>query len=552
MKVSDIIDVYCSKNEVLTLYEVVSFLIESLKNDDERKQRDARIEYIVLGRDELEGYDNQINQLRNEFGNCEEEILEYLKSRIAYSKHPVLLARYNDILWEYRKTVSNKYPQIEFAIGAIDNYICVITKKIEKTDIYNAYKLIRAFNLSIQISNKEKIQATKRLLIESTNYHLDEKPGIWSNIFKCFLQNRRLFNEEEVKIFEHNMVDRLHRFESTINFYHSEHAVLCLLEFYSKLKDKDRLLETLQIYQRIYVKISSNLSGLQKSYWLNEIRALFIKYQFIIEANEISKLIQDNSEDIKKDLNHSYDIKVELNKADLDKQLESIEEKSTDYQMAFIVYNFIRSKKHFSESPFEIVATKMLLNPDYMMTAQVGMEDDGLLIQQSVDMLNMNAPILHYVIGYLINKGKLSQNQVIEVLKKSPVLKETRYKLLETALESFYLEKNEVFIHMIIPQIEAAFRELLLQMGGVVIRSNKLGGDSYKLLDELLREPLLKEVFTDDVLFNLRVILVENRGWNIRNNVCHGILSDEHFNIIISERLLQVTFLLGLIRFEEV
>ncbi len=560
MKVSDVIKDYCLTNQLLTLDDVISSFIPSLKSDDEREQREARIEYILLGGDELEGCGNQIKTLMNEFSDYEEEVFEYIKYRIVDSKHPILLARYNDILWEYTKAIYNKHPEVQYAFSAIDNYIDIVLNKLEKTAIYTTYKLIRAFNLSILINNKERIYGVKQLLFESLNTPNDDKPGIWSNVFKCLLKNRNYFDKEESKLFESNMFERLNRFEKDTDFYHTEHAVLCLLEYYAFLKDKAKTLEILQIYKRIFINFSGKLSGIQKAYWLQEIRALMIKYQLNSEADEISIMIQGLGREIKKDLDHVYEVEIKPDKKVLDKHLKLLQNKSTEYQMAFMAHTYIKAKKDAEnaikelskDNPFFSIVKRNLLNPDYIVAAQVTLEDDGALIQQTVDMLKMDAPYLHYVLSFFKSEGNLKQDQVYEVIKKSPVILDSRYSLLEKALDAYYHERNEEFIHLIIPQIEAAFRELVMQLGGVIITPNKIGGDNYKLLHDILLDPILKIVFDEDTLFNLRIILVENRGWNIRNNVCHGILSDIHFSSVVSERLLQIVFLLGLIRREKI
>ena len=61
----------------------------------------------------------------------------------------------------------------------------------------------------------------------------------------------------------------------------------------------------------------------------------------------------------------------------------------------------------------------------------------------------------------------------------------------------------------------------------------------------------MKEVFTEDGAFYLRLVLTDQRALNLRNSLCHGFLPPESFGIGAADRLIHVLTLLGLVRFVE-
>ena len=65
-------------------------------------------------------------------------------------------------------------------------------------------------------------------------------------------------------------------------------------------------------------------------------------------------------------------------------------------------------------------------------------------------------------------------------------------------------------------------------------------GYQYTTLDELLRCP----VFGEDVSFYLRATLTSPKGLNIRNKLCHGLVSPNTFNVQIADRLIHILVLL--------
>ena len=51
------------------------------------------------------------------------ETIEYWKRRSLESKHPILRARYSDLVWDFSRVVANQKPDVSFARLAIDAYV---------------------------------------------------------------------------------------------------------------------------------------------------------------------------------------------------------------------------------------------------------------------------------------------------------------------------------------------------------------------------------------------------------------------------------------------
>lgn len=81
-------------------------------------------------------------------------------------------------------------------------------------------------------------------------------------------------------------------------------------------------------------------------------------------------------------------------------------------------------------------------------------------------------------------------------------------------------------VHLLVPQVEASIRHVLRQRG--VITSTMDGEGLQKELDlnQLLWMKETEEVFGLDVLFDLRGILIERFGHNLRNELAHGLLPE--------------------------
>lgn len=82
--------------------------------------------------------------------------------------------------------------------------------------------------------------------------------------------------------------------------------------------------------------------------------------------------------------------------------------------------------------------------------------------------------------------------------------------------------------HLLVPQLERSIRRYLKQCG-VVTWILKDGLQKEVDLGGLLAMPQTKEIFGNDLLFDLRGILTEKFGENLRNDMAHGNMSEPEF-----------------------
>ncbi|WAW10362.1 DUF4209 domain-containing protein [Oxalobacter vibrioformis] len=86
---------------------------------------------------------------------------------------------------------------------------------------------------------------------------------------------------------------------------------------------------------------------------------------------------------------------------------------------------------------------------------------------------------------------------------------------------------------ILIPQLENAVR-LFLKVNRVDTRTYENGITMEKGLSAMLDDPSIERVFSPDILFNLKCLFGDTLGPNMRNNIAHGLLSDDELNSTFS------------------
>ncbi|MDJ0515888.1 MAG: DUF4209 domain-containing protein [Trichodesmium sp. MO_231.B1] len=84
--------------------------------------------------------------------------------------------------------------------------------------------------------------------------------------------------------------------------------------------------------------------------------------------------------------------------------------------------------------------------------------------------------------------------------------------------------------HILIPQIENYIRYLLERKGVVTSKYDGKGIQDEYDLNKILYLPEINHIFGEDTLFDLKGLLVEHSGSNLRNLMAHGLLDDEDFS----------------------
>lgn len=86
-----------------------------------------------------------------------------------------------------------------------------------------------------------------------------------------------------------------------------------------------------------------------------------------------------------------------------------------------------------------------------------------------------------------------------------------------------------VTMHLLIPQVEASLRHILQQRDIVTSTLDADGIQQERDLNHLLRMPEVEQILGSGITFDLRGILIEHFGHNMRNDSAHGLMPEGAF-----------------------
>lgn len=485
--------------------------------------------------------------------------LSYWQQRAETTTNPLLQARYAGLVWELSEPAVRERPKHTIARLYCDALLNIADKKLHQYEVDIIEKLGRALSLSISLNDSSLIERTKQTIMKyEREVAEDSKAGLWGFSFDLLVGNKKvpMSGEEEREIIDALEARRQRLKEG--DPWICEHVAERLARYYRGKHREDDCFRVIRELGHAFETAAKNAVPLQASSWLEHMYQVYRQFNLMADAEGVALMIRELGPKVlanMKPLSYQQKISSDEFEAYVEKMVAGTFEES----FARIAMSYIPKRGEVEKqlrdlsrhAPFSFLITKQLMDHCGRVVATVrSLEDDldGHVVNQMSQNMHVVSIFLAAVVDRATAKFSVSEDGLLNYLLLSPVFYGEQRKYLLTATHA-YLEKDFVVaIHVYVPQIEAAIRNLVEITGGAVFKPRDGGGFHLRTLDELLRTEQVSNVLGEDVALYFRVVLTDQRGWNIRNNVCHGTFPHEHASRVVADRLLHILIVLAQIR----
>jgi len=493
------------------------------------------------------------------------EMINYWEKRSQESNHSILKSRYADLVWDFSKKITGKQCHYKIAHTVIDNIVAIADLDLHEYENDVVTKLKRALSIAISINDQIRIENVINVMIAYEEKKAGEnKPIHIGFCYDYLVKNKKvvLSDEQQLKIIN-DLESRLTKLakrseEGKHDPITTEEVAIRLADYYKRLNKIKEVKRVLTYFEKAYVKACDSASALLASSWLQTVHATYIKYGLKDEADKIAIKLREIGPKIKDELK-PLSSAVHIKKEEMDQYVAALVEGSLDEAISRVAYHFIpkknevenQMKKLYEKHPISFFVPKQLQDHRGRPVAFIGsLEDDltGNIIFQISQNFQISSIFLRNVLNAFISKFNIDRDFFIQLLYRSPIFDENKKEIISAGYQAYLDNNHLVAIHLLIPQIEDAIRNLVEISGDSVYKLNRIGGIQLKIFDELLREPIVVNIIGDDMSLYFRVLYTDPRGLNIRNDVCHGISPNDFFSYTISDRIIHSLLCLSLIR----
>ncbi|MDB5353718.1 MAG: hypothetical protein JWN24_171 [Phycisphaerales bacterium] len=507
---------------------------------------------------------------RPDLRQADAAVIAHWTKRARDAKHPVLIARYADLVWDTTKFATHGKPPIEFARLAIDAYIASFDRDDGTAWGDNYYNLGRALSIAISIRDEARLTEVVRATIDYAERTAeDDKLGTYVYLFDNLIPPEKappLTAEQERQIIE--------RFELMFAQMttpggpwdldpHSPCEVGERLARYYVRKGRPE--EQAKIHAAIAAaferraKLGDALSGLL---FLEEAREFYQRAGRRDEVERVQIESQRLGPEAEKGMKR-ISVKQEIPDADVEKFLEGMVAGGIEQALTRFAVSFVPDQREVAEQaaklakehPFYGMLTESTKKLDEgHIEADVGDDTgdpDGRMAYRTAHYVQFDTAWIAWVTERLVRDG-LTTDRLLEFVAQSPLFMADRLPLVRQAIDAHFAGDFAKSVHLLIPQIERALVNLQPMAGKPSNKAHRTGRGvmQFKNLNDVLDRDgwPIPEVAGENLRMYLLSVLAHPKGMNIRNDVCHGLWSADAFTRQASERTLHVLLAISLLK----
>lgn len=493
------------------------------------------------------------------------ETVAHWKARAIATTNPIMRARYADCAWDLEKAISGENPHHEFARMAVCAYIDATENRLYSSNINGVEWLARAYSLAKAINDPALVPRTVEAILAFRDNVLNPAEiGVWIAPFDLLYEGAKVTEAQKSKIItdlEAMLALVSSRTDGHFDPFGAQAASDRLARHYERRGERDQVRRVIRAYGGAFEAIAKDASPMLATAWLQPVIERYEQAGLRVEANEAQLLSIEKGKHIADDLKH-YGVEIEVRQEDLDGLVARLlTEGDLECSLKKIAHYFIPSvasaeqivQQMRTDAPLTSLIGVQIVDAAGRITARIGSVDEdaeGRMYQQ----LARSIGFQDFFLGYILRKLKERFSPMIDdsltTILESPVFMQSQRPFLEDGLKA-YLEGDFLkAVHLLVPQVEQALRNLLALIRvspNKTVRGNS-GILDVKSMGNALEDEALRNVLPENVWRYLTVLYVERRGINLRNDLAHGLVSYSAFTQALSDRVFHSVLVMSLIR----
>lgn len=501
------------------------------------------------------------------------DIIQHWVNRALSLQSPALRARYADLAWEIGKARRRDAvgpAKRAFLIGnprtlasiAIDGYL----DAVEGGQLGNEHDcweyLDRAVQLSLMINDSVR---TVRAKVALFNYQrlLVSRPErfLWWRLDDLTRANRRQLNlnEEENQEIIAGLEEALARSANPENLESFDpHAAMQAADRLAKLladrpEDAQRVVK---VGAGAYEAAAAKVSAMLAIAWLEDLIPRYRSAALIEDAKRVEDAIVSREKDAKKEMSR-HSVTVEIPAEQVQKWIDAVAGETADHALSRVAQSCLLTEDSSQRSvetmmvhaPLMSLFSTTIMGRDGFTEATIGsVKDDivGHALKHAAEQFSQRAQLLHLLLHQTMGKHGLDIEAFLEHARSVPWFALHREPLLREGLMAWFDGDPVKAIHVLVPQVEAACRDLLDFTGGSIRKFNPLtGGFEVIGMGAVLNHPRFVEGVPKDIRFHLRALYCEPRGINLRNHLAHGLTTKDALGVPMANWVVHSVLLLG-------
>jgi lysyl-tRNA synthetase class 1 len=489
-------------------------------------------------------------------------VLAHWMSRANSMRHPVLVARYADLAWEFASIIGQKKRDPIMARIAIDAYLASAGAGFRSEDYYRYSALERALALAILLKDEERVDKVRA---EFMRLHRETMKGDQIQWWRAF---DRLIGDKNVRLTDIERAELIANAEQILSV-HSDKASPAfdphltemvanrLLKFYTREYRSEDVARIHLVIAETFQHFASVSDAMLASSLLQTALNSYAKAGRPEEVKRTRITIQQKIGESHCEMK-SFEADITIKKDDVEAFLDGVILPDLGKTFVRLAVEFLPKRKTLEgavqkmaeEAPLQARIAHHIMADDRVVAIIGSVEDDlfGRLFQQAELSFSCAHIWLRESFGRLFEKHPVLPEHFVGWANRHGIFRDTS--LLLQGVRAFFEGDHVKVVHVLIPQIEHALRAIAGQLGKPVTKPNqKVQGASVVVnVGDILYDDAITSALGDDLTLYFLSLYADPRGYNLRNKLAHGEMDYESISDHISRLLMHTLLVLGLWR----
>ena len=468
------------------------------------------------------------------------DVICHWANRARKSTHPVLKARYSDLVWEMTPTISNARRNPLMARCAVDAYLSSATVTFSPELQQRFEPTIRALDLACLIRDEQRIETAKDVLLGLLGEAVDAKSRLWMRAYNRLTQQTcpGITNEERINLV--NRIEELVLYFGDISIpeafdpHDLKYAAETLIKYYSSNGQRDDVARLRTVIGGAFEHFASLGNALLAGVALQTAENEYRQAGLSKDSKRIRVLMEQKNREAREEMS-SHGFEFTIPKEEVDEFCAVIVDRDLRSSFARIAAAFLPRRKHLeeelewitAEAPLMSHITHTIMDGDHVAGTVGPTEEDpeGRLILLGVQKWKLAFIWMERVIERLLETHQLQPEHFVSWANRHNGFEDTPF-LLE-GVEAWLVGDLVKAVHVLVPQIESGLRAIVARSGRPVTRAHRsVGGSSVSRgMGELLFDEEVTAMLGKDLTLHFRTVFSDPRGMNLRNLVAHGLLT---------------------------
>lgn len=476
--------------------------------------------------------------------DIKENDLDILRGTIQHTGSSYLRTKFSHVLWSLTK--DNRYGEI-----AMSGYLDEFQKQFDPEHWVDCYDQIRsAYHISSVMGNKSESFKQTRAAI---NQKLTQMNGSDTSFLSLKLLGLIVKDAPKEDLSKYDSIicilaeKNLDPSNSNANLADTTFSVLEKL--YGRLKKDAELKAFKDRYANYYEVQAKSLA--QKNDYFRAVIMLKKACNLYVGINqekvlELRQLLEDWQKAALQEMHvQKYEIDLKPTYDAVEEMFDglSLSEAIVQFGRIARIYRVDDVKKKLLENQEQYVFTSMfgssLLNEHGQSVLELpsvrdasGSENPDAMRKHMVRYVAEQRRLIDSIpvrIAYqLLQKyGPITEDTLDFLVRDNAIIPENRVKIIQQGLCMALNGKLYAAMHILQPQTENIFRNLVKICGDTVTFLKEDGSEEYKPLSSLFKSEKLLECYNEDLIFTFQSIMDDPAGENLRNLNGHGLLEPE-------------------------